>query len=253
MGTYMKALGVGAVYYLVAVGMGYWWHTNQLSVVETNKLKPLPDFSSISDVRTKKSEFFHYLIPLIEIAQEQILEDRQWLLERLDQWDSLSESELDTALSMAETYKSDPDPEKLLLKVDVWPTSLVLAQAALESAWGTSRFAKEGNNLFGQWCYSQGCGLVPNGRDSGAKHEVRKFNSVFESILAYHNNLNRHYRYEELRRIRLNFREQEQPLDSMALTEGLSGYSERGQDYIDEVKAVIRFNKLRQYDHGLSS
>jgi len=131
-----------------------------------------------------------------------------------------------------------------LLHLDQIPESMVLAQAALESAWGTSRFVKGGNNYFGQWCYEAGCGMVPSARQQGANHEVRKFDSARESLHAYFRNINSHRAYRSLRKIRAQKRPAGQPLSGLELLAGLRNYSQRGQDYVDELRKVIRFNKF---------
>ena len=135
-------------------------------------------------------------------------------------------------------------------KADVadWKHLHALAQAANESAWGTSRFATKGNNLFGQWCFSKGCGLVPRGRVEGASHEVAKFSSPFRSVRAYIQNLNRHPTYQELRDIRQEDRRGKDPLSGVDMAAGLLGYSERGQEYVDEIRAMIHYNNLTFYD-----
>jgi Bax protein len=126
--------------------------------------------------------------------------------------------------------------------VDAVPDHLVLAQAANESAWGTSRFAREGNNLFGQWCFRQGCGLVPASRPDGATYEVARFESVSQSIGSYMHNLNTGRTYQELREIRALARENGHDPDANAMAAGLMSYSERGEDYISELRSMIRHN-----------
>lgn len=138
--------------------------------------------------------------------------------------------------------------KELMRRVDVIPTSLVLAQAANESGWGTSRFAREGNNIFGQWCFDEGCGLVPNQRGEDASHEVRAFASVDAAVRAYFRNLNTHPSYEDLRTLRASMRMQGLPLNSMVLARGLTRYSERGMDYVEELQDMIRINDLRERD-----
>jgi Bax protein len=129
-------------------------------------------------------------------------------------------------------------------RVDTIPPSLVLAQAANESAWGSSRFAREGNNLFGEWTYKPGTGIIPAGRPAGATYEVRKFSSIYESIRSYMSNLNRNGAYRKLREIREILRDSNQPVTGMSLAQGLAKYSQRGNAYIVEIQAMIRQNKL---------
>ena len=120
---------------------------------------------------------------------------------------------------------------------------LALVQAATESGWGRSRFALEGNNLFGHWCYEPGCGLVPARRNQGAAHEVAAFDSISESVSRYLHNLNTHAAYAPLRAIRARLRQQDEPPTAMALADGLVLYSERRDEYVDEIKSVIRVNR----------
>jgi Bax protein len=138
----------------------------------------------------------------------------------------------------------------LLKRVDTIPVSLALAQAANESAWGTSRFALEGNNLFGQWCYDEGCGLVPNRRRANASHEVQSFESIEAAVRAYFMNINTHDRYQGFRDLRFQMRSKEGELDPFALAWGLDGYSERGEAYVDEVQTIILQNDLTNKDRS---
>jgi Bax protein len=131
----------------------------------------------------------------------------------------------------------------LLRRVDVVPETLVLVQAANESGWGTSRFALEGLNFFGQWCFRRGCGIVPENRPDGMNHEVRIFKSVNASIRSYLRNINTHAAYLELRLLREQRRAEGKDIRALDLTPGLLSYSERGEDYIDELNAMIRVNR----------
>lgn len=133
-------------------------------------------------------------------------------------------------------------------RLDVIPPSLIMAQAANESAWGTSRFATEGNNLFGQWCFTKGCGLVPTARGEDATHEVASFSSPYRSVRAYIQNLNRHPTYQQLRELRHSDRNDNEALSGLELAGGLLGYSERGEDYVKEIRSMIRYNNLEFYD-----
>lgn len=117
-----------------------------------------------------------------------------------------------------------------------------MIQAANESAWGQSRFAQQGNNLFGQWCFSEGCGLVPSQRGSDADHEVRTFDSINDSVASYLHNLNTSHAYADLRDIRADLRANNQPFDALMLAEGLSQYSTRGEEYVEEIQMMIRSN-----------
>lgn len=209
------------------------------------------------DLNTKKEQFFAALRPGMQKENNRVESERTQLLEMktlLSDKKTIDGKHLNIALHLSNAYNyalpesgvDDAWLNEMLLRVDVLPPSLVLTQAANESAWGTSRFAKEGNNFFGQWCYSEGCGLVPLQRVEGATHEVAKFNSPQESIHAYFMNVNRNTAYESLRKIRAKLAEEGQNLKSedaaIALTNGLLGYSERGQDYVNDLQNMIQHN-----------
>jgi len=216
---------------------------------------PLPDFSYYTQVKEKKRAFFDYILPLVRQSNKLVIEDRKQLELLADNIDDLSffqQRELD---GLAEDYFIDRENrnnfqvvEQLLLRVDSVPPSLALAQAAIESGWGTSRFAVQGNNLFGQWCYSKGCGLVPLRRNSGSHHEVAKFSTVSESVESYIRNINTHRAYIDLRASRASLRNAESSVSGYQLAENLLEYSELREKYVLEVQAVIRINNLAQYD-----
>ncbi len=215
-------------------------------------VSPVPDFSRIRDVKEKKRRFFAYLRPEIERQNAQIKQTRKWLLklqQDLGKQRQLAPSEHKKLKALAKRYKVDAalgmngTLEELLLRVDVVPVALVLVQAANESGWGTSRFARQGFNFFGLWCFKPGCGFVPKRRGDGKVHEVARFNSLSHAVRTYLLNLNRHYAYAELRAIRARLRTKSRPLTAERLVEGLMQYSIRGQDYIDELKAMLRVNK----------
>ena len=117
-----------------------------------------------------------------------------------------------------------------------------LLQAAIESAWGTSRFAREGNNLFGQWCFSPGCGIVPDERPIGEGYEVASFETVLESVASYMRNLNTGWAYRELREIREQMRLDGRQPDPAEFADGLLSYSERGPVYIEVIRSMLRHN-----------
>ncbi|MEC7816679.1 MAG: glucosaminidase domain-containing protein [Pseudomonadota bacterium] len=213
----------------------------------------LPDFSTIRDTTERKVAFFSYLYPRIVLANSRILLEREYL-EFLAGRERLNRGEKEWLTRQAERLRIEEplgSPEQFALlrkRLDVIPPSLVLAQAANESAWGTSRFATEGNNLFGQWCFSAGCGLVPEGRPDGEIYEVADFRSPYYSVRSYIQNLNRHPTYQAVRDIRMKGREAGEPLSGHEMAEGLLGYSERGEAYIEEIREMISFNNLAFYD-----
>ncbi|UTA47746.1 glucosaminidase domain-containing protein [Simiduia sp. 21SJ11W-1] len=213
----------------------------------------LPDFDAISDIPTRKKAFFDYLRPAIE-RQNQLIRERRLLLKgieiRLAQGQTLTAAQQRYMALVRERYRVAEDVDDseavatLMRRMDTIPTSMVLAQAAIESAWGRSRFAREANNLFGQWCFSQGCGVVPNDRPEGETYEVAKFANVEEAIAAYFQNINAFHRYSSIREIRERARANNQPLKGYDMVAGLEAYSSRGQAYIDELRNLIRYNKL---------
>ena len=213
-----------------------------------------PDFAAMQDIQARKQAFFDYLRPEIEAVNRQRMEERRQLEHMLD--DLISGNELNYLerrrikfWSQRYDIEFQPDDlkaslEKLLLHLDQIPASMVLAQAAMESAWGTSRFVTEGYNFFGQWCFEKGCGMVPGERSTGARHEVKKFESPRHALYAYFRNINSHPAYNQLREIRARARAAGVELSGLELVAGLQKYSERGQAYIRELRSVIRYNEL---------
>ncbi|MBL4581355.1 MAG: glucosaminidase domain-containing protein [Gammaproteobacteria bacterium] len=217
-----------------------------------------PDFASISNIEVKKQQFFDFLQDYVHYENGLISDLRLRLLsyaEIADAGIALSGRERNWVIDLAITYSEGTEAvsdqalvNELLLKVDVIPASLVLAQAANESAWGTSRFALEGNNIFGQWCFEEGCGIIPNRRVEGATHEVKSFDSIKAAIEGYYLNINTHRLYAGFRQERARLRRLGRRLDPMLLAQGLDRYSQRGESYIDEVQTLIQQNDLRQRD-----
>lgn len=213
----------------------------------------LPDFSQWPAGEVRKQEFFAYLRPLLEAENARVLAERTRLQQIAAQLPDRRPGQRDRRWldALAREYGLDrsalPLPRlivELLRRVDTVPVSLGLAQAAKESGWGTSRFAAEGNALFGQRCFEAGCGLVPEARRAGLRHEVRSFRSPAASVASYVRNLNSHPDYERFRRLRAELRDGGKPVTGFALAPALHAYSERREDYIREVRQMIRFNDL---------
>ncbi len=214
--------------------------------------KPVPDFSQYQNVNDKKSAFFEYLKPEVEKQNAYLLTLRhyvQTLYRKALADESLSDDDIARLEWLEEEYRVKPTQPlnmkllALLQKIDILPVELVLVQAANESAWGTSRFARKGYNFFGLWCFSKGCGFVPSQRNEGASHEVAKFESLSRATYTYMRNLNRHDAYADLREIRSRLRANQIPITGVALAEGLMNYSERGAAYVEELQTMIRFNE----------
>lgn len=224
-----------------------------LAVLWSRSPDPLPDFDGIDQVAERKQAFFEFLAPIVADENQRVLEARERLLGIIDEVEAgHSPGWLDRRwlARLSARYEVEWNPQQagenldiLKRRVDTVPISLALVQAATESGWGRSRFAVEANNLFGHWCYRRGCGIVPNRRNAGAAHEVAAFDSVQQSVRRYLANLNTHDAYGPLREIRARLRESEKPLTAIALADGLTRYSERREEYVDEIKTVIRVNQ----------
>ena len=200
-----------------------------------------PSFDSIESTVVRKEVFFNYLLPVIHKKNAEIVALRN----------AISNNELnDNQLNdLAKKYRVEtPSKEELLKVIDILPPSLVLAQAANESDWGRSRFAKDFNNYFGIWCFTKGCGVIPKDRDEDATHEVASFNSLEDCIDYYVLNINRSYAYEDLRLMRKNQRENLQPITGTLLAEGLGNYAFPGDEYIESIQTLINFNQLERHD-----
>jgi Bax protein len=203
--------------------------------------------------REYQREFLEMLRPIVERENARLRALRtnvQGMLDRLAQ-DRVTEAERRELLGLARHYRvegrvlSDPDVrEDLLSRIDTIPVALALAQAANESAWGTSRFAREGNNLFGIWTYDESKGIVPKGRAEGAKHLVRKFEGFDESVRYYMHTLNSHPAYQPLRDARSRAREQGERPTALALAGGLVKYSARGESYVEHIRRLITRYRL---------
>jgi Bax protein len=218
---------------------------------------PVPDFSSYKDVKQKKLAFFSYLKPMVDKSNRRVLSERSRIL-TLQKKNNLSPWELTELQSIALRYRIvsfDQGSEgfkTLLQRVDSLPPSLVLAQGANESSWGTSRFARDGKNFFGLWCYTTDCGLVPEKRESGRRHKVAEFDTVQEGVDYYFYTLNSHPAYNDLRELRVKLSNTNQPLTGHALAQGLLFYSERREAYVQDIRTMIRINDLLRYDTEVS-
>lgn len=216
-----------------------------------------PDFSQYEAGDERKQAFIEHFVPLIASVNGDIEKHRRKVVKLRAHSESLGFFERRFIKGLSKRYdlpdfdaRSAEDWESLLERVNVVPASLALAQAANESGWGTSRFAREGNNYFGQWCFSPGCGLVPRNRGSGKTHEVATFSSALDSVQAYMHNLNTGDSYEDLRSIRSQETVQDDPVTGTALAAGLLSYSERGQEYVRDIRGMIRVNELEKYDRS---
>lgn len=214
-------------------------------------------------IKQKKREFFNFLIVHVLAENMELLQQRQQLVSLQKSFtlhNVLSIDEQHTFDGLLHRYRLSSSKQsmpalfdELMIRVDIIPTSLALSQSANESAWGTSRFAKEGNNYFGQWCFRKGCGLVPSLRPEGEIYEVAQFDNVRASVSSYFRNINTHAAYKQLRGIRAQLRHENKTIKGELLADGLVSYSERGEEYVNELKAMIRVNALAKWDQQLSN
>lgn len=222
----------------------------------------MPDFAQIEDIGERKAAFFAFLEPFTAAANEDVLQARERLrklgqrsrsvpLNRRDlSW--LAEMEAAYGLPVAEKEEAvGVRVDRLLRRVDIIPPSMALAQAALESGWGTSRFAQEGNNLFGIWCWEPGCGIVPMRRPAGRTYEVAAYPTPRACFQDYMRNLNTNEAYRDLRSIRSELRAAREPVTGPVLLDGLYRYSEEGWTYVGKVRRVIQSNQLTRYDETI--
>ena len=221
-------------------------------------------------VADKKEVFYRFMLPLVVHANEMV-RDRRARLERarseLADGGQISSDELaqlrDAAILLRirseEQSRAMGDQrdeliaviDEALYRLDEIPAGLVLGQAAYESGYGTSRFAIEGNALFGQWTYG-GKGLVPEQqRRQLGDHRIASYDWPFDSVRGYFLNLSSHPAYEDFRKLRADLRSRGEPLTSLALADGLIRYSERGQEYVDTLKGMIRVNRLDLADDAV--
>ncbi|MBT5881185.1 MAG: hypothetical protein HOH46_19190 [Rhodospirillaceae bacterium] len=214
------------------------------------------DLAALRSAKKRKDIFIKTVLPLVLRANNEVRAERQRMLLLLRRdgvrdgaTASLSKAERTYLDQLAVQYGvATGDLDELQRRVDVVPASLALAQGAEESGWGTSRFARQGNAVFGQRTFRKGGGLVPLKRERGASFEVKAFNSLYNSVRSYVWNLNTHFAYKKFREERATFRHQGQPLDGYALIGALKKYSERGHKYIDTIRVIMQANRLYDFD-----
>ena len=222
-------------------------------VRETKLVKPvaltlLPNEIKMIESTSKRKDFFiQIVLPLILKENSNIKIDRKRLFSIINKSNN---TDLEKKW-LEKKYKQYGVPSKdlstLKIRMDEIPVSLALAQAAKETGWGTSRFAQEGNALFGQWTWS-GEGLKPKDADKNEGHKVMKFNVLQASVRAYQRNLNTHSTYKNFRQERAKLRDKGKPLDSMILSKFLNKYAETGNQYVEVLQKIIKQNNLQDFD-----
>ena len=225
-----------------------------LSKVRNKKLvKPIyftqfpKDLDELSNTRLKKETFIKIVLPLVVAENERILADRKKLkaILKKKQTSDLEKQWLRQKLLEYKVKKGNMD--ELVERVDIIPTSIALAQAAKESGWGTSRFALEGNAIFGQWTWS-GNGIAPLDRESNKNHKILKFPILRASVKAYQNNLNTHKSYSSFRNKRMTMREKNRNIKGLELTETLKNYAQTGSEYTKILNQIIIQNRLTDFE-----
>lgn len=210
------------------------------------------DFDTRMVVEARKRTFIRTVLPLILKANEEVRLERRRLIsleEQILSGRELAEDDQIWLDRLADKYRAAPgDYVALLRRVDTVSPTLALAQAIEESGWGRSRFAREGNALFGQRAWSAGAGFVPEERAEGERFEVRAFDSLLDSVRSYVINLNRHYAYEDYRVVRARMRARDTQLDAQQLAQTLINYSERREDYVDALIGLIKTNRLDDFE-----
>ena len=241
------------------------WEFSASEIVPRFFIKAYPvDLNLVEDISVRKRIFLHSLLPHALFVRQEALQKRgkfKSILSKIDcavetldfgkgiehenqcPWtDFLAEEEVDFIKALSKEFRTT-SAEILFGRVDAVPTSIILAQGALESYWGSSRFSREGNSIFGMWTWKT-AGIVPSQREDGKNNKVKSYDNILESVRAYHLTLNRLEPYEDFRKLRQNT---DNPL---ILAEGLSLYSERVQDYVEDIKKVILSNNLQRYDNS---
>ena len=233
---------------------------NNLFDIKDNKvpklrIKNFPKNLNSLDVKLKKRLFFHSLIPMAMIAEDKIKKERKELLDIIKRYPSLknleteefeflSDKDKDIITRLSQKYQSS-DINILKRRIDIVPISLVLSQSAIESSWGNSRFALQGNNLFGVWAKRDGSekGIKPKYRKKGLKHMVKAYPSLQASIEDYCYKINTVRAYRYLRILRTKTK------NSAILAKGLIHYSAKKEKYVKDVQKIIRRSRLQKYDN----
>ncbi len=222
-------------------------------VRKSKKVKPirlslLPnEIKQIENSKKRKNLFIQIILPLVLEENNLILLDRKRLFSILNK-NNNSKKEINWLNNKFKQYGVlNKDIPTLKVRMDIIPVSLAIAQAAKETGWGTSRFALEGNALFGQWTWS-GDGIKPAGAESDAKHKVMKFKVLKASVRAYQRNLNTHSSYKKFRQLRAQLRDDSEKLDSLLLADQLDNYAQTGDEYTKILKQIINQNSLKDFD-----
>ena len=217
------------------------------------KVKPIyltklpKDLNTLGDTKKKRELFIKIVLPLILDENKKITEDREKLFKILGKNFNTVGERVWLNRRFKEYKIEDHDLAKLKMRMDIIPVSIALAQAANESGWGTSRFALEGNALFGQWTWSKK-GILPKEQDPDQTHKIMQFQILKASVRAYKNNLNTHNAYKEFREVRARLRQDEKQITGLDLTKYLKNYAAIGEKYVVILEDIIKKNSLTDFD-----
>ena len=217
------------------------------------KVKPIyltklpKDLKTLGDTREKRELFIKIILPLILDENEKITADRKKFFKILSKNFNTVGERVWLKRRFKEYKVDDQDMAKLKIRMDIIPVSIAIAQAANESGWGTSRFALEGNALFGQWTWSKK-GISPKNKDPDQSHKILQFQILKASVRAYKNNLNTHNAYQEFREARAQFRQKDEPINGLELTKYLNKYAAIGEKYVKILEGIIEINSLTDFD-----
>ena len=217
------------------------------------KVKPIyltklpKDLKTLGDTKTKRELFIKIVLPLILYENEKIIDDKKRLFKILGKNFNSPGEKVWLNRRFKEYKIKDKDLAELKMRMDIIPVSIALAQAANESGWGTSRFALEGNALFGQWTWSKN-GISPKNKDPDQNHKILQFQILKASVRAYKNNLNTHNAYKEFREVRAKLRQSGTNITGLALIKYLKNYAAIGEKYTEIIKGIIEHNSLTDFD-----
>ncbi len=217
------------------------------------KVKPIyltklpKDLKTLGDTKTKRELFIKIVLPLILYENEKIIDDRKRLFKILGKNFNSPGEKVWLNRRFKEYKIEDKDLAELKMRMDIIPVSIALAQAANESGWGTSRFALEGNALFGQWTWSKK-GISPKNKDPDQSHKILQFQILKASVRAYKNNLNTHNAYKEFREVRAKLRQSGTTITGLALIKYLKRYASIGEKYTEIIEGIMVQNSLTDFD-----
>ena len=217
------------------------------------KVKPIylmklpKDLKTLGDTKMKRELFIKIVLPLILDENQKIMDDRKKLFKILAKNFNTVGEKVWLKRRFREYKIEDQDLSKLKIRMDIIPVSIALAQAANESGWGTSRFALEGNALFGQWTWSKK-GISPANKDPNKTHKILQFQILKASVRAYKNNINTHSAYKEFREVRAQLRQDDKQIVGLDLTKYLKNYAAIGEKYVSILENIIERNSLTDFD-----